>query len=148
MVEDEWRVFRDVRLAALIEAPHAFSARFEDENQRTEAEWRAKVVGWARFVIELDGRVVGMVSGGPSNYPRAAVLTSLWVDPSARGMGIGDRLVQKVVDWSKDEGFGRLLLWVAEGNIHAERLYERNGFARTGDVIHQPKREFEMSKQL
>jgi ribosomal protein S18 acetylase RimI-like enzyme len=148
LVEDEWEVFRDVRLAALIEAPDAFSARFEDENQRTETEWRAKVTDWARFVIELDGRVVGMVSGGPSNRTGAAVLTSLWVDPSARGMGIGDRLVQTVVERSKAEGFGLLLLWVAEGNIHAERLYERNGFSRTGEVIQQPKREFEMSKQL
>jgi ribosomal protein S18 acetylase RimI-like enzyme len=131
-----------------VEAPYAFSARYEDEKERTEADWRAKVAGWTRFVLELEGRAVGMVSGGPSNYAGAAVLTSLWVDPTARGRGMGDRLVQAVVDWSKGMGFGQLLLLVAEGNAPAERLYERNGFTRTGEVIHQPRHEFEMSKTL
>ena len=131
-----------------MEAPYAFSARYEDEKERTEAEWRAKVAGWTRFVLELEGRAVGMVSGGPSNYAGAAVLTSLWVDPTARGRGMGDRLVQAVVGWSKSTGFNQLLLWVADGNAPAERLYERHGFMRTGDVIHQPRREFEMSKIL
>jgi ribosomal protein S18 acetylase RimI-like enzyme len=106
------------------------------------------VTGWTRFVIELDGRAVGLVSGGPSNYTGAAVLTSLWVHPSARGHGVGDRLVRAVVDWSMNEGFGRLLLWVADGNEYAEHLYERNGFARTGDVTDRPRREFEMSKRF
>ena len=106
------------------------------------------MAGWTRFVIELDGRVVGMVSGGPSNYTGAAVLTSLWVAPPARGSGIGDRLVKTAVDWSKGAGFSQLLLWVAEGNEHAELLYARHGFARTGEMIEQPRREFEMSKRL
>jgi GNAT superfamily N-acetyltransferase len=99
-------------------------------------------------VIELEGHVVGMVSAGPSTYTGGAVLTSLWVDPTSRGKGIGDRLVQTVVDWSKGTGISQLLLWVADGNAHAERLYARNGFTRTGDVIHKPRREFEMSKRL
>jgi GNAT superfamily N-acetyltransferase len=89
-----------------------------------------------------------MVSGGPSNYSGAAVLTSLWVDPTARGKGIGGRLVQAVVDWSKSRGFGRLFLWVAEGNAQAERLYERNGFTRSGEVIHNARREFEMARRF
>jgi hypothetical protein len=41
-----------------------------------------------------------------------------------------------------------LLLWVTEGNTHAEALYERHGFVRTGDAIDHPRREFEMSKRI
>jgi ribosomal protein S18 acetylase RimI-like enzyme len=145
---DEWSLFRDVRLAALRDAPHAFSTRFADENPRTEAEWRAKVAGWTRFVIELDGRVVATVSGGPSKYPGTAVLTSLWVDPAARGRGIGDRLIQTVVDWSRESANLRLVLWVADGNHHAENLYQRHGFEKTGETIHTPRPEFEMSLNL
>jgi GNAT superfamily N-acetyltransferase len=101
-----------------------------------------------RFVVELDGRVVGVAAGGPSTDSAAAVLTTLWVDPAARGTGIGDLLVQTVAEWSRDAGFGRLVLWVADGNVHAERLYERNGFTRTGELIRERQVEFEMSKRL
>jgi ribosomal protein S18 acetylase RimI-like enzyme len=101
-----------------------------------------------RFVVEVDGQAVGLAAGGDSTDPGAAVLTSLWVNPAARGQGIGDRLIETVADWSKSSGYQRLVLWVAEGNGHAERLYERNGFTRTGEVIRDPRPEFEMSKAL
>ena len=99
-------------------------------------------------MIDVDGRVVGLAGGGPSTDPDAAVLTSLWVDPSVRGRGIGDQLIAAVVDWSKHAGFTQLFLWVAEGNTHAERLYARNGFTRTGEVIDEPRPEFEMSRRV
>lgn len=99
-----------------------------------------------RFVVEVDGRAVGLAAGGDSTDPGASALTSLWVAPEARGQGIGDRLVETVAGWSKGAGYRRLVLWVADGNDHAERLYERNGFTRTGVVIDEPGREFEMSK--
>jgi hypothetical protein len=42
----------------------------------------------------------------------------------------------------------QILLWVTEGNQHAETLYLRNGFVRTGGEIDEPLREFEMSKRI
>jgi ribosomal protein S18 acetylase RimI-like enzyme len=114
----------------------------------TELEWRAMVEARNRFVVEVDGRVVGLAAGGDSSDPGAAALTSLWVAPEARGKGVGDRLIEVVDDWSKSAGYRRLVLWVAEGNERAERLYQRNGFARTGEAIREPRPEFEMSKPL
>ena len=105
-----------------------------------------------RYVAEMDGRVVGTASGGESGYSRAASLTSLWVDPSARGKGVGDALIATVMAWAKAAGNNQLLLWVTETNAHAEKLYERHGFRRTGAI--QPVRpgedrlEFEMSVRV
>jgi ribosomal protein S18 acetylase RimI-like enzyme len=106
------------------------------------------VAGRHRFVVEVDGQAVGLAAGGDSTDPGAAALTSLWVHPAVRGQGIGDRLIDTVGGWSKGSGYQRLVLWVAEGNGHAERLYVRNGFTRTGEVIREPRPEFEMSKEL
>ncbi len=103
-------------------------------------------------MVELDGRAVGTASGGESGFSRAASLTSLWVDPSARGQGVGDLLITTVMAWAKGAGSVHLMLWVTEGNTHAERLYKRHGFRRTGAI--QPVRagedrlEFEMSVLL
>jgi GNAT superfamily N-acetyltransferase len=56
--------------------------------------------------------------------------------------------VLEVLEWAKAEGYGRVLLWVTEGNEHAEALYGRHGFIRTGEVIDHPRREFEMARTL
>ena len=101
-----------------------------------------------RFVAVLDDQVIGMAGGGESNHTATASLTSLWVDPNARGQGVGDQLVKAVVEWAKAEGFSQVVLWVTEANSRAESLYRRNGFVRTGEVITEPLREFEMSIRI
>ena len=89
-----------------------------------------------------------MAAGGDSNSTGTAALTSLWVEPGSRGRGIGDRLVIQVLEWAKATGFNQVLLWVTEGNLHAEALYLRHGFVRTGEVIEQPRPEFEMARPI
>jgi RimJ/RimL family protein N-acetyltransferase len=56
--------------------------------------------------------------------------------------------VISVTVWAAAETYNQLVLWVTEGNSHAEALYERNGFSRTGEVIEEPRREFEMWKRI
>jgi len=136
----------------LRDAPYAFGSTWEREKDRPEEDWRRAVESRERYVAELDGRVVGTASGGESGYSRAASLTSLWVDPSARGSGVGDSLIAAVTAWARDAGYQQLMLWVTEGNANAETLYHRHGFRRTGAI--QPVRagedrlEFEMSVRL
>jgi ribosomal protein S18 acetylase RimI-like enzyme len=114
---------------------------------RSEEEWRQAVTSRLRFVAVLNDQVVGMAAGGESNHDGTAALTSLWVDPGSRGQGVGDQLVMAVLEWAKAEGFSQVLLWVTEGNSNAESLYQRNGFIRTGEVITERRREFEMSRR-
>lgn len=145
---DEWQAFRAVRLAALKDAPYAFGSTWEHEKERSEEEWRQALTSRTRFVAVLDGQIVGLAAGGESGPHSVAALTSLWVDPGARGRGVGDELVTCVTAWAQAEGYNQLVLWVTEGNGHAEALYERSGFSRTGEVIEEPRREFEMWKRI
>ena len=93
-----------------------------------------------------------MAAAGESGDARTASLTSLWVDHRARGTGLGDSLVLTAVAWAVKAGYEQLILWVTDGNTHAEKLYERHGFVRTGSA--QPVRpgearlEFEMARTL
>jgi GNAT superfamily N-acetyltransferase len=145
---EDWQVFRTVRLAALKEAPYAFGSKYEDEMSASETSWRGRISGWTRFAAEVDGQVAGLVGSGPGELAGTAALTSLWVDPRFRGRGLGTALIEAVVEWARGQDLSQVLLWVAEGNKHAEALYQRNGFVRTGVVIDQPLREFEMSKRI
>ena len=145
-------MFRAIRLASLREAPYAFGSTYEAEVGASEDSWRRRLSDRTRFVAEVDGKVVGTVSAGPGEFDGAAALTALWVDPGFRGRGVGSALVDVVVDWAREEGFNQLLLWVTEVNENAERLYERQGFARTGRMIEvrprEPAVEYEMAKLL
>lgn len=131
------------------DAPYAFGSKWEYEKKRTEHEWRNSVVSRTRFVAEADGDAIGMAAIGPSTYTGAAAITSVWVSPEARGEGVGDSLVLALIAWAREHGYTQLLLWVADGNTHAEALYERHGFRRTGDTQQvragEDRMEFEMS---
>ena len=63
------------------------------------------------FWIVRDGtRVVGSV-GVDRKDERAAELKRLYVDATLRGRGIGQRLVETVLDWTREQGIPRLVLW-------------------------------------
>jgi GNAT superfamily N-acetyltransferase len=141
-----------VRLAALREAPYAFGSTYEAEVGAGEESWRKRLVNRVRFVAEVDRRVVGTVGAGPGEFSGSAALTALWVDPGFRKQGVGQALNEAVFDWSRRQGFSQVLLWVTEINHQAERLYERQGFVRTGRVMevrpNEPALEYEMTKVL
>jgi GNAT superfamily N-acetyltransferase len=84
-------------------------------------------------VAEVDGVVAGTVSGGDADTRGTSAMTAMWVDPRFRRHGVGDLLVKTVVEWAKKTGYSQMLLWVADGNDNAERLYVRNGFKPTGE---------------
>jgi GNAT superfamily N-acetyltransferase len=131
--EQEWDVYRDVRLASLEEAPSAFGSRLVTERDRTAAEWRDRLEHRTQFVAREEGRPVATV-GCLAESEGTMELVSMWVAPPARGTGVADLLVDAVVAESRDRGCRTIVAWVSEGNERAERLYARHGFARTARV--------------
>jgi len=136
----------------LKEAPSAFGSTWEHEKDRTEEEWRRAVVSRTRFVAESDGHAVGMASVGEAGIGGAGSVTSFWVHPPARGKGVGDALLLATIESARAAGYNELFLWVVENNDHAQKLYERHGFKRTGATqMVRPgddRLEYEMSRTL
>jgi ribosomal protein S18 acetylase RimI-like enzyme len=152
---EDWKLWRGLRLAALAEAPHAFGSRLADwqgEGDREE-RWRERlgIAGSHNVVAVLDGEPVGMATGVPGSDD-SAELISMWVAPSARGRGVGDALVHEVERWARESGARVLRLDVAEDNAAAQALYERHGFALTGELgelmADGVRRERVMAKEL
>jgi GNAT superfamily N-acetyltransferase len=151
LAPDEWQLFREIRLAALLEAPYAFGSTYERESVADEKSWRERLANRTQLVAEIAGEVAGTAAGIRSDESSAALI-SMWVAPGARGKGVGARLVNEVLEWAAKEGYASVSLWVTDGNVVAERLYERCGFTRTGGVqpVHpaEPRVEYEMSKRI
>jgi ribosomal protein S18 acetylase RimI-like enzyme len=137
LTADEWPQFRQLRLAALAEAPHAFGARLADwqgDNDR-EARWRARlsIPGSYTIIALHHGEPAGLASGVPAE-DHAIELISMWVRPEARGAGVGDALIREIERWARAGGAPVLKLAVMPDNGPAVRLYTRNGFLETAEA--------------
>ncbi|WP_406272837.1 GNAT family N-acetyltransferase [Nocardia sp. NBC_00881] len=85
-----------------------------------------------QFPADSAGVELGTVAGMPALNRGGVHLISMWVvAPEARGTGVSDLLVRAVIEWARG-GHRVVRVEVAEGNMFAEQLYRRNGFALTG----------------
>ncbi len=131
---DDWKPLREVRLAALREAPSAFGSTYEREVEFDEGLWRSRI-GESGFFLALDGPLpVGLAAGyrDPAQPPGQRELVSMWVAQAARGQRLAGRLVEAVASWARDDGGRELALWVVIDNDSARRAYERLGFVANG----------------
>jgi GNAT superfamily N-acetyltransferase len=89
------------------------------------------------LVAELEGRVVGYVYAGiePLSWKElrdeCGYVHDLIVDPEHRGHQAGARLLEAAIAWLRGKGMPRVVLWTAEQNTGAQRLFARSQFRRT-----------------
>jgi ribosomal protein S18 acetylase RimI-like enzyme len=127
---EEWPRLREIRLRALADAPYAFGTTYGDTVHQPEEYWH-RMLDDPVWVAEEEDRWVGMVRA--SEEDGAAHLISMWVEPEARGRGIGRALVEAMVDWARERAVPAVRLWVAEANAAAEALFLSAGFVDTGE---------------
>ncbi|MFJ8826458.1 GNAT family N-acetyltransferase [Streptomyces sp. NPDC102467] len=89
------------------------------------------------WIAELDGRPVGCVMCVRDEAPGTARLRLLLVEPEARGLGVGDRLVRAVVDFARGVGYRELVLWTNDVLKSARSIYRRHGFVLVGETPHR-----------
>jgi ribosomal protein S18 acetylase RimI-like enzyme len=126
---DDWKLWRELRLDALADAPDAFGSTLADWRDAPESRWRERLAGAddRNFVAFLDGIPVGMATATPAD-PEAVELISMFVAPSARGHGVADDLITAVVDRARELRARTVRLDVRHTNGRATAVYRRHGF--------------------
>lgn len=145
---DDWREWRSLRLKPLADAPAAFGSGLSEWIDATDERWRSRVRDVPLNVIAtLDNEPVGQVSAMNGSSAESVELISMWVAPNARGMGVGDVLIDAVISWSAGQAASSVELSVKTPNLPARHLYERNQF-RLVDGIEDGDGEVRMVRKL
>ena len=82
------------------------------------------------WIAEMNGENVGCVMLVKDNDEVARVRLLL-VDPKARGLGLGARLVEECVNFAREAGYKRVTLWTHSVLTAARHIYEKAGFTLT-----------------
>ena len=88
------------------------------------------------WIAEVDGERAGAVFCVRGEDDDTAKLRLLLTEPWARGLGLGTRLVDTCVEFARDAGYARLVLWTNDILTAARRIYQRAGFRLIDEETH------------
>lgn len=129
----EWR---DIRLAALAEAPGAFDAMLADWQDRPLADFAARLGAVPTFAAgDIPGRPLATAAWQAGLDPRDARrgwLLSVYARPEARGKGYASAAIHAALADATRQGMTSIGLNVRDTGRAAQALYRRLGFGPTG----------------
>ena len=116
------------RNGALYAQEYGWDASYEALVARIVADYAGRAdpreAGW---IAELDGAPVGSVFCMRKD-DSTAQLRLLLVEPAARGLGLGERLVAECLAFARRAGYPEIVLWTNDILTAARRIYQRFGF--------------------
>lgn len=129
-VEMDWNTLKTLRLEALIDSPHAFTATYEKTKTHSDSEWRDRAAQKTpcHYLLAFDEiRAIGMV-GGIVDEQNEFNVVAMWVKPIYRASSVAALLISSVKQLAKQQGYNTLVLRVAHDNVCAIRFYLKQGF--------------------
>ena len=134
-------LYRDIRLEGLKHHPEAFSSTFEREGAKPLSWFEDRITRGNVFGAFVGAELLGVAGFWPQDGTKTSHKATLWgmyVRPAARGSGLGQHLVEAILDHVSGR-VEQLGLSVVSENEAAHRLYRRLGFSEYGRELNALK---------
>lgn len=135
--ENDWLIFKQIRLEALATDPFVFGSTHAAESARNDEEWSEplKSTSGVIFVI-FDSRAqvgitgIGVHRDDPSE--RSALLWGSWLAPEVRGKGLSRMLYESRIDWAREHPtIERIVVSHRASNLASKFANQNFGFVPT-----------------
>jgi RimJ/RimL family protein N-acetyltransferase len=129
--------YRVLRLEGLRLASRAFMSTVDEEERLTFDAYGTRLANADNATIGAfaGDNLVGIgtvVRETRTRIRHKGEIVGMYVTASARGTGVADGIIQRLIDHARTVGLRSLLLTLASENARARRLYERCGFVAYG----------------
>jgi ribosomal protein S18 acetylase RimI-like enzyme len=150
LFRSDWRILRDTVLKSVATSPDAFLADADQLAKEPPEYWRDRLESATWVVLQRRKEILGIAAAKPpgemDDYAlreKAQFIESVWIDPSIRANGFGERLVTYLIEHQrKAAGIQAFYLWVVDSNEIAIHLYDRMHFKRTYRPSDLPEIQF------
>jgi ribosomal protein S18 acetylase RimI-like enzyme len=134
LTEQDWCVYRTLRLAGLQESPDAFVDSYAEEVGCSQEWWRSRMQRATRLLAEYGDVPRGIASCTvDADDPGVAEVFGLWVDPATRQAGVAWRLMEAATQLAATQNRSQLYYWVGTENTRAIAFASNFGFRPSPD---------------
>ena len=135
--EDDWQIFRRIRLEALATDPFVFGSNLAAESERSEEQWREflRSPKYGIFVLFVDAEprgMTGIVLDRDDPSERTALLWGSWLAPEVRGKGLSKLLYESRIAWAREHPtVDRIIVSHRASNLSSKFANQAFGFVPT-----------------
>lgn len=145
--EQDWALWKDIRLDALQSNPEAFGSSYEEESVWADETFKQNLLKSDIFGAFLNNKLVGVAGFRiyePQKLRHRGMLFTIYVKAEHRNQGIADQLLITVIHHARSKVL-QLLCTVNTENQKAFKLYQKHGFQvfgtepraiKIGDTFH------------
>ena len=121
---------KSLRLAALKDAPYAFGAQYEVDNQKPITFWQQSIADTNWFFVANNGEDIGLIGVEAAGEDRGSDcwIFGWWIAPNYRGRGITALMLGKIDEFCLDKNWQKQGLGVWPENERAIAAYRKLGF--------------------
>lgn len=140
LAPDEWQLYKQHRLEALLEEPRAFGSSYAEVLQRPDSHWQERLIeaqsgikSWLLFAKE-NAQIIGMIGAFRAEESDVVEIISVYVTKAKRRLGVANALMAAILDEvGKDNAIRKVVIGVNAEQTAAVSLYQHFGFQIIGE---------------